>query len=157
MRANRPVADPMDENITHINVYSDSVTMLGRVLSNFAHTPIVHPEHGKFESLEGYWYWLSTGMQHDELRKAVGFAAKKLGRTFKTVHRDDFQALFEKALALKMEQHPVIADVLKKCQLPLLHYYYFGAKNNNPRIIEPKGHEWVVEWLERFRTQGRAP
>jgi hypothetical protein len=50
---------PSEDGVTHINVYSRGNTELGRLLSNFAHTPFSHPEFGEFASVEGFWYWLS--------------------------------------------------------------------------------------------------
>jgi hypothetical protein len=43
---------PSEDGVTHINVYSRGNTELGRLLSNFAHTPFSHPEFGEFASVE---------------------------------------------------------------------------------------------------------
>lgn len=32
--------NPLEDGITHINVYSKGATELGRLLTNFAHTPL---------------------------------------------------------------------------------------------------------------------
>jgi len=47
-----------DDGLSHINIYSKGMTELGRLLSNFANTPVNTPQDGKFTSIEGYWYWL---------------------------------------------------------------------------------------------------
>lgn len=47
--------EPKNDGIDHINVYSGGATELGRLLTNFAHTPFEN-EYGKFESVEGFWY-----------------------------------------------------------------------------------------------------
>ena len=147
------LANPAEECITHINLYSNSQSVLGRALSNFAHTPFTHPEYGHFESVEGFWYWLGTGKQHDVLRKLYGIEAKLEGRKYPVVHLKNFQEEIEKALRLKLEQHPRIAKALKASTLPLTHYYYFGNKFDRPKIIEPKGSRWVPEWFMRYRDE----
>ena len=50
-------AHPRDDGVHHLNVYTKAVTVLGRWLSNFTHSPFTHPEYGgKFESMEGFYY-----------------------------------------------------------------------------------------------------
>jgi hypothetical protein len=71
---------PSEDGIGHINVYSKAKTKLGRELSNFSFSPFTHPEDGKFNSIEGYWYWL--GCKQEKLRKVWGYAAKRLGREY---------------------------------------------------------------------------
>lgn len=60
MLLNKALYNPVDEGVTHINIYSKAKTELGLLSTNFARTPIDHPEFGHFESLEGLWYWLAT-------------------------------------------------------------------------------------------------
>ena len=43
--------DPKLDGIEHINIYSKGKTELGRLLTNFAQTPFIHPEYGRFESV----------------------------------------------------------------------------------------------------------
>src|ERR1041384_4927148 len=74
---------PRDDGLTHLNVYSKAKTLLGRLLSNFANTPVDLGVDGCFKSIEGYWYWLGlkeSDPLRDMLREAVGGAAKALGR-----------------------------------------------------------------------------
>ena len=42
---------PIDEGVTHINIYSKSKLELGKLLSNFAKTPFTHPVYGEFASV----------------------------------------------------------------------------------------------------------
>lgn len=42
-----PKYTPDNDGITHINLYSKSRTVLGRQLSNFAHSPFKHPKYGE--------------------------------------------------------------------------------------------------------------
>ena len=72
--------DPKEDGVSHINVWSRGTTDLGRDLSNFAHTPFVHPRYGPFQSVEGFWYWLSTGQKEIKLRHLWGYLAKEEGK-----------------------------------------------------------------------------
>lgn len=67
-----------DDGITHINVYSKGKTELGRLLSNFSHTPF-YGNDILFNSVEGWWQWFTTGKEYDYLKYLYGFKAKKRG------------------------------------------------------------------------------
>lgn len=49
--------DPSLDGESHINIYSNGGTELGRLLSNFTYLPSDTP-HGEFASLEGYYHYL---------------------------------------------------------------------------------------------------
>lgn len=137
---------PSNDGIDHINIYSKGKTELGRLLTNFARTPVV-TEDGKFESLEGYWYWLGSkkDKEAEDLRNAYGFDAKALGRLLNIndlpskKDKLEFQHKIEKAMEQKVEQHPRISQLLKECDLPFEHYYVYGDK-----IVNVKGCDWIM-------------
>lgn len=145
-----PVYTPVNDGIDHINVYSKARTKIGVALSNFALTPFDHPKHGKFQSVEGFWYWLATGKQHEELRTLYGYKAKEIGKKFPRVQIDDFIPEIKKALLLKFEQNKELAQDLARTTLPLTHYYYYGDIHNAKVIPETKA-TWFVEYLETIR------
>lgn len=144
---------PEGDGQTHINIYSKGKTWLGKELSNFAHRPFCHAEHGLFASVEGYWYWLTR--QDDRLRHAHGFKAKEMGvgmPTVRRVHHEQFQAFICQALDAKLEQHPDIGKALKESTLPLEHYYakFYG---DTLKITEPKNSQWLLAHFEKVRAQ----
>jgi|SRR5579875_58987 len=144
------------DGIDHINVYSRGKTALGRMLSNFAHTPFTCAD-GAFASIEGYWYWLSVEPSHprrDDLRSAHGAAAKHLGRRLRGddwQSSEDFQRRICAAIDAKLAMHPTIAAALAESTLPLRHYYVA-----NETIVQPKDGAWVIEHLERCRSRLRG-
>lgn len=140
--------DPREDGQTHINVFSRGWTYLGRMCSNFARSPFTHPDHGYFESMEGFYYWYSTGQQHDELRHLTGFQAKVVGRQFERVYCEHFEHVLTQALRCKFNQNPELAQLLKESELPLLHYYVFGGK-----VVPVRGHDWLVEGLTAIRNE----
>jgi hypothetical protein len=149
--------DPASDGVDHINLYSRGRTPLGRLLSNFAHTPFDLPEHGPFASVEGYWYWLQCepASRRERLRALHGFAAKKAGRTLRIQDRrrtDDleFRRAIARALREKTRQTPGLAGMLGASTLPLAHYYVFQGS-----VVTPAGNEWILEALDFFRGKLR--
>ena len=137
-----------NDGITHINVYSKGQTELGRFLSNFTHVPI-ETEDGKFNSIEGYWYWLSC--KNDQLREVSGYEAKHLGRILGGQYwqsSEEFQRKICSAIKNKL-QTSIAEELLIKnkniLHLPLDHYYVY-----NNRIHRPKEGKWVITYIESW-------
>lgn len=141
---------PKNEGIDHINIYSKSKFWLGRQLSNFAKTPF-ECEHGKFQSVEGYWYWLNSGKIFDELKDMHGYDAKKFGKSLIKTPVENFDEYIKEAIRCKLRQHKNIRLSLKKSHLPLTHYYYFGGIEKPDSIIYLEKHFWIVKEIERLR------
>lgn len=156
---------PQDDGVTHINVLAKAKTRLGQQLSNFAHTPFDHPLFGHFSSVEGFWYWLSTGGKNDQLRGMYGFQSKKYGRmireelskTGKMPIIKDFEAEIKRALLCKISQNEWIREELKSSTLPLTHYYTWGEPPE-VKVSYPEQYAWIHEYIEDVRDwlNGRA-
>lgn len=146
------VLDPRLDGECHINVWSRGVTDLGRLLSNFSRTPFVHPRFGPFESMEGYWYWLASGCQYEELREVWGFLAKQMGRRYDKVLVGNFEELICEGIYHKVLQTPGLAQRLTHSTLPLYHYYWFGnLENGKYKIVTPSSGHFQMEYLEDLR------
>lgn len=139
--------NPEEDGITHINVYSKGKTKLGQSLSNFAYSPFTLKEHGRFASVEAYWYWISTGKQHDHLRNLFGWKAKEEGKKLEVVPMKEhiFQTYIRSAIQAKLMQNKGILNELIDSSLPLTHYYVYGGK------VVDAGYEWIIEFLEHIR------
>ncbi len=138
--------DPRLDGVDHVNVYSKGQTSLGRFLTNFAQTPI-ETEDGPFQSIEGYWYWLST--KDDHLRKLFGFEAKRYGRLVNGVdwlENEEFKQKILRAIDQKLKSYPIYHHYLTRCELPLKHYYIVKGK-----VIEPKLGKWIIDHLNSYR------
>lgn len=137
---------PEKDGVNHINVYSRGKTELGRLLTNFAETPFKHPEHGWFRTVEGFWYWLKTGKQYDQLRDVLGWEAKMLGKKWPSVETENFDNQIKAALRAKLIQHPHILRMLIDNELPLAHYYVMQGS------VKQAGHEWINEYFTEVRN-----
>lgn len=143
---------PEEEGITHINAYSKSRTVLGKMLSNFYYTPF-ECEDGKFQSIEGYWYWLLTpedNEQREYLRKLYGYQAKEYGRSIYTQdwpsHNDlIFQNKIKRAIFNKIKTNQKIHKEFLLNRLPIVHYYCYGTK-----VIVPEKGQWIWDYLNEF-------
>lgn len=144
---------PKEDGLTHINVYSKASSRLGRALSNFSKLSFEHPLHGWFQSVEGYWYYASTGFQHDDLREVSGWQAKQLGRSYPRVMVDEetFRHCIRVALEARFQHHPWLRVELARSSLPLVHYYYWG-NIDNPKVVVPST-QWVIDFLEICRVR----
>lgn len=135
--------EPREDGITHINVFSKSRSKLGRMLSNFARTPIT-TETDKFATVESWWYWtkmnnintscivpLFTDEQLIEIKDKIGKEAKDYFRALYKNDSSEFSPTKEQlkeTYKLKLEQHPEVKELLLKNTLPLAHYYMMFNK-----------------------------
>lgn len=156
--------DPSLDGIEHLNIYSRAKTRLGRDLSHFAHTPIEIPEDGCFESVEGYWYWLSC--HDDALRRCHGHQAKRMGRERRKSNDSlmlnddrkviippfDFKAKIMQANRIKIDSHPDIKDRLMSSTLPLVHYYVM--QRFGQQFVQDKGNDnWIWNDIAKYRSE----
>lgn len=147
--------NPDEDGITHINAASKGKTKLGKALSNFAHYPFEHPKHGHFESVEGYWYWLLTNQQFDELRTVSGYPAKQLGDSLIEgknfiIDESSFKEDILEGLRCKLRQNRALLNMLVDSHLPLTHYNWYG-KNGKYKIYEYPDYQWFIDEIERIR------
>lgn len=143
---------PVDDGETHINIYTRGKTRLGRLATNLADVPIVHPVFGSFRTAEGLYYWLKTGKNDDLYRILGGFQAKQKGSNDTIVWNSNFFIEFGSAIVHKVNQSEEIKALLKSFRpdLPFTHYYFYGSPSNAV-VRNTKGHEWQVALWEDIR------
>jgi len=136
-----------NDGIDHINVYSKAKTKLGRRLSNFEHLPF-ECEDGRFNSIEGYWYYLGTDSpQREQLRTLSGYKAKELGRSLDKLKIEPavFRKKIKAAITIKICSSDIWRD-LAISELPLVHYYAYGTKP----VFAPQ-HDWIIDHIIDLR------
>lgn len=148
------ILDPTCDGATHINVYSGGNTRVGREMSNMSTHPIQHPRHGDFKTVEGFWWWLSTGMKEDYFRTCNGFDARKRGVKLEKITHTAFKHEVRYAIALKLRTHPEILKRLLASTLPLAHYYVYGRNTKNPLVRPADRSMWVIDFLRDVRASG---
>lgn len=160
--------NPQNDGVTHINIYSRGQTRLGRLLTNLADKPVVHPTYGRFRTAEGLWYYLRTGMTCEDLRSMSGFEAKIKGRELPIVWHDNFKEEFQIACRSKLDNDPELMKVFVESTLPFEHYYFYESKKTSAagdtvealkaryKIIEPKDGRWLTEFWMALRIELQA-
>lgn len=133
------------DGVDHINIYSKGKTSLGRWLSNFTNAPIVLKD-GKFNSIEGYWYWLYS--KDDRLRNLYGYEAKALGKSLEGSRMDEtvFRNKIKQAILTKLLTYPEMLNELRSTIAPFRHYYNYGGK-----IVELPQYGWIVDFFEYLK------
>ena len=144
---------PLNDGVDHINIYSRGKTQLGRMLSNFYPFPFNHPVYGVFDTVEGFYYYVSTGFKHENLRTLSGFEAKQFGKSLERAKLENFENLIRKAIRLKICQNDTLASLLKTSSLPFTHYYFYGDPNGKYKLFTPKGFEYMVDEIEKVRDE----
>lgn len=139
---------PDTDGVDHINIYTKGKTKLGKLLTNMSDMPVNIPEHGYFMTLEGYWYWLTTGCSYEYFRDCNGFEAKIKGKTLPRTTFPDFKETFKKALKLRFDQNERLKSLTINSTLPFAHYYCYGDSDDT--VIYPP-YDWIVHELEYLR------
>lgn len=140
------------DGFDHINIYSKGETELGRLLSNFAETEI-NTYHGKFHSVEAYWYYLQCSSHpmaqdlRDQLRTLTGYEAKKKGRELCskitssiTPVNPIFRLCIASAIIDKLVRHEHLLKLFLENDLPFAHYYL----SSSGKRVSGEG-KWVID------------
>lgn len=141
---------PDTDGIDHINIYSKGKTTLGRLLTNFAHTPFTFTPYGEFASVEAFWYYAKSGFIHEHLKPLYGFKAKEEGKKCGIVECPNFNELVLEAIRCKLRQNKQLRNLLTESVLPLSHYYAYGEQGNW-KVIPQSKYDWQVQEISRIR------
>lgn len=166
---------PKDEGITHINAYSKSNNLLGRMLSNICEVS-VKINDVTFRSLEGYWYYLLLDSIDNTIHEDVnimnvltsltGFEVKGFIRSIKLDPSDlktidefkttkEFKDKICEAIKLKIEQNENLKQSFMNNKLPITHYYYYG-NIDNCKILADDKYSWIPEYLNKLSDSYRG-
>lgn len=139
----------------HINIAERAHTQLGRFLDINAHTPFVHPDLGRFESVGGLWYFIKVVEGRDEFRYTYGRANRLRGRNRRLSQVDGFATIIADATWVKILNNPNMAKKLQESTLPFRNYFLYGALNTVRHTPEAVWYCAVIEEC-RATLQDRA-
>lgn len=143
--------NPNNDGVTHCNIWTKSRHSLGRKLSNLSPHGFLHEDHGWFECLEGYWYWLATGCRHEQFKTMSGWDAKSIGSKMDRVEMPDFQERFKEGMRLRLEQNELLRLDLINSTLPFEHYYVYGDRDTGKVIDVKARHQWQLDFYDEYR------
>lgn len=146
---------PDNDGFTHINILAGkAMTLVGKRLSHFAHSPFIHPYYGAFQSMEGYWHYISTGFCHEELRHLIGLKAKQHAQNLHTRWYDHFCEDVMAGNYQKIIQDRNLSDMIMESELPFKHYYLFPDRSDPTKIVTvtPRESAWLTAGFEEIRA-----
>jgi uracil-DNA glycosylase len=130
----------------YINVFSKGKTELGKLLSNFAHTPFTYK--GKhFESVEGYWYYKVSGGDK-KFFFLFGLDAKERGKYISTRSPAPTKEELKEVYLAKLDRNPQVKTLLLESTLPFTHYYDYGGR----RVVVDK-YLWTADLWREIRDE----
>lgn len=154
---------PENDGFDHINVYSKSRSKLGRMLSNFAHTPFTLGD-SKFESVESWWYWskmdnineaaLFPEFSEEQMVKIKTLIGKEAKEYFRSIHKGDTSQFnpskdeLKAAYLQKLTEHPEIEKMLFNNSLPIAHYYMMFNKK-----VNADSSMWTAKLWEEIKSE----
>lgn len=154
-RSNTKVLFPEDPNhlgedgVDHINISNQAKTDLGQSLSQDVFIEFEHPVFGKFNTLTGFWYYISSTDRKNECRTLNSNKLRRMFKDIKLPSIKNFRAIILEAYWLKITQHEAIQHELLSTELPL--DCYFIAANGTVRT-RPKNYRWLLQGLNDMRN-----
>lgn len=145
--------DPKLDGVEHINTWTKAATRFGRLITNLSDIATNHPVYGRFRTMEGLWYYLRTGMQHEDLRAMNGFEAKAYGSKLEVVWNKTFYEDIKLGIRAKIDMNEELSEAMREEILPFEHYYVYNGK-----VVVPKSSKVFCGILEEIRndiTTGR--
>jgi len=144
----------LQDSINHINISSRGRTFLGRFLSYNKRCHLSLPE-GVFQSVGGYWYYLTTREKDPRLFEVHGWETELLATQLSPLPRKqqlsptELQAKLKKALDQKIKWSEYWKEEFTDSTLPFL-YYHLDAEGNV--VDESRKYRWLLNHLEARRT-----
>ena len=78
-------------------------------------------------------------MRHEEIKTLYGARAKAFGSKLEKIYRSDFKDLIVEGIRLKVDQTPLLKQLLTENHLPFKHYYFYGSPDNCKVVREGDG------------------
>jgi hypothetical protein len=141
---------PQTDGLDHIRVGLSGKTILGRMLSPVYHLPLTHRHCGNFASMEAYWQWIRSGMDHCHLKELHGERATLLGNRHLRVHHNEFRAAIIEGVTAQISQNKQLSDLLCLSKLPLIEY---ARLNGDTSYVLEHGHDWYYDAISVIRAQ----
>ncbi len=154
IRGNSKALFPEDPNelgedgVDHINVSNQAKTELGQSLAQDVFIPFVHPVYGKFNTITGFWYYISSSNRDERCRTTKSSKLRMIFKGQKLPPVKNFKAIILEAYWLKIIQHEAIKKELMESTLPIDCYFFKEGENNRTR---PRNHRWLLQGLNEIR------
>lgn len=159
---NKPIVIPLftfkleEDGITHINIYSNGKSPLGRFLSHFAPVAVHHPVHGDFPSLENFYQFVKTGCNEPIFKTLAPHLAKLKARQYLDKRPIDFDDLIRDMNERKINGNIKAKMAFINSILPFDHYYVMTDKRTGSIFkVRPREADKFVIMFESLRIKLR--
>jgi hypothetical protein len=148
----KKVTDLGPDGEDHINVYTNCKTELGAALSPFATTPFISPFYGKFNSRQGFYYYLLSKDGHEAFRTMQPVKMRSYAAGLSTMGFFCPNLRFHMATALwsQIKDNEIIKQKLIDNQLPFEAYYLKRQKFENVVSHIPARPNSNATWITRI-------
>ena len=138
-----------EDGVDHINISNQAKTELGQSLAQDVFIPFVHPVYGKFNTVTGFWYYISSSTRDEYCRTMSSGKLRAIFKGRKLPPVKNFKAIILEAYWLKITQHEAIKKELMESTLPIDCYFFKEGENNRTR---PRNHRWLLQGLNEIRN-----
>lgn len=147
------------DGVDHINIWGRRPTSeLGKALNiDNAQHPFNHTVFGRFNTIQGFWYYIRSNMACDGFRTLAGKALGNCARQYQMSRAINFRPMLIDAMYQRIIQNQALVDLVKKnAHLPIDAY----SEDDMGLRIRPDFHSWLIGGMkEVFKAvvEGREP
>lgn len=149
------------DGVHHINISSDvGITTLGQALSFSSSMLFVSEEHGEFDSIDTFGYWLRSADRDPDFQLRDAKTARIQAKDMTTQLVDNFRIQLAIAAVEKIIQYPQMKEELKASGEIALDMYYLQDIEGVKTRVRPVGANWIVPLYLEIRKaliQDRVP
>lgn len=135
------------DGVDHINIFREGKTALGRDLEHGSSLPLKHSIFGKFNTVEGFWYYIQSEERDDRVRQLSGMKLNRFIKQLTTTRVYNFRAIILDANYQRIQQHPQLRNGLIESTLPFDAY----SVNDAGIRIRPPYFKWLTLGIEEIR------
>jgi len=154
-----------EDGIGHIRIGLNADTVLGNMLDNEYSLPFIHPYLGHFNSIEGFWNYITVFHDNklvEEFRDIPGNKCQKFinelnerGGMYK-IKSLTFKDHIYNAMYLKIVQNEFLLNMIVDSDLPFKQYFQIKKNNLGKSVLTLKnfqyGRSWILGHLENLRS-----
>ncbi len=153
-----------EDGVGHIRIGLNSETVLGNMLDIEFNLPFLHPYLGHFNSVEGFWNYITVFNNNqlvEEFRDIPGHKCKKLvnklnkGGGMSRIKSFTFKSHIYNAMYLKIIQNEFLFKMITESELPFKQYVDIRKNKTGESVLVMNSFQnarsWILDYLEDLR------
>ena len=143
----------------HLNISSESITKIGKLLDLEHEQTFTYPHIGTFKTVFGLWYWLQDDNNNDKFRYMSTSDIKKHlheNKNIKTNFVKNFRVIIATALWLKLRHHTEALAEFKNIPMGISYVFYKTVKTHSSKQrLATKYPLWLSDIVEEIHIAVR--